>query len=204
MRIRSPLLAVTVLGLLGAVAQAGPQVRLNTSLGAITVELADDKAPKTVENFLAYARDGFYNGTIFHRVIDGFMIQGGGFSADFTQKPTRAPVANEADNGLTNVRGSIAMARTSDPQSATAQFFINVKDNPALDYRSATPQGWGYAVFGKVVDGMETVDKIRKVATGAGGPGGGFSDVPATPVLINTVELIDRPATPAADTAKKP
>ena len=108
MRIRSPLLAVTVLGLLGAVAQAGPQVRLNTSLGAITVELADDKAPKTVENFLAYARDGFYNGTIFHRVIDGFMIQGGGFSADFKQKPTRAPVANEADNGLTNVRGSIA------------------------------------------------------------------------------------------------
>ena len=145
MRIRFPSLAAAALGLIGAVAQAGPQVRLETSLGPITLELAADKAPKTVENFLAYAREDFYNGTIFHRVIDNFMIQGGGFTADFQQKPTRAPVSNEADNGLKNVRGSIAMARTSDPQSATAQFFINVKDNAALDYRAATPQGWGYA-----------------------------------------------------------
>ena len=173
MRIPSPLLVATVLSLTGAVALAGPQVRLDTSLGPIILELADDKAPKTVDNFLAYARDGFYNGTIFHRVIDGFMIQGGGFTADFQQKPTRAPVPNEADNGLKNLRGTIAMARTSDPQSATAQFFINVKDNPALDYRSSTPQGWGYAVFGKVIDGMEAVDKIRQTPTGAGGPAAG-------------------------------
>ncbi|MBL8250412.1 MAG: peptidyl-prolyl cis-trans isomerase [Candidatus Competibacter sp.] len=206
MRIRFPLLAAAALGLIGALAHAGPQVRLDTSLGPITLELAADKAPKTVDNFLAYARAGFYNGTIFHRVIDGFMIQGGGFTADFQQKPTRAPVSNEADNGLKNVRGSIAMARTSDPQSATAQFFINVKDNAALDYRAATPQGWGYAVFGKVIDGMETVDKIRKVATGPGGPGGGFSDVPATPVVIKAVEILSAPtpAPAATDAPKKP
>ena len=194
MRNSSPLLAAAVLGLIGATAQAGPQVRLDTSLGAITVELADDKAPKTVENFLAYAREGFYSGTIFHRVIDGFMIQGGGFTAGFQQKPTRAPIPNEADNGLKNLRGTIAMARTSDPGSATAQFFINVKDNPALDYRASTPQGWGYAVFGKVVEGMDTVDKIRKVATGAGGPGGQFSDVPTKPVVIDAVAILPAPA----------
>ncbi|MGB2682653.1 MAG: peptidylprolyl isomerase [Candidatus Competibacter sp.] len=210
MQIRLPILAAAALSLLGAVAQAGPQVRMETNLGPITLELAADKAPKTVENFLAYAREGFYNGTVFHRVIDGFMIQGGGFTGDFQQKPTRAPVANEADNGLKNLRGSIAMARTSDPQSATAQFFINVKDNAALDYRSATPQGWGYAVFGKVIDGMETVDKIRKVATGSGGPGGGFSDAPTTPVTIKTVEILagstpaPAAAPAAADAPKKP
>ena len=200
MRKPSPLLAAAVLGLVGAVAQAGPQVRLDTSLGTITVELAVDKAPKTADNFLAYAREGFYDGTIFHRVIDGFMIQGGGFTAEFQQKPTRAPIPNEADNGLKNLRGTIAMARTADPQSATAQFFINVKDNPALDYRASTPQGWGYAVFGKVIDGMDTVDKIRKVATGRGGPGGQFSDVPTAPVAINSATVLPA-STPAAPSA---
>ncbi len=204
MRNRSTLLAATVFSLIGAVAQAGPQVRLDTRLGAITVELADDKAPKTVENFLTYAREGFYNGTIFHRVIDGFMIHGGGFTTDFQQKPTRASITNEADNGLKNLRGTIAMARTSDPGSATAQFFINVKDNPALDYRASTPQGWGYAVFGRVVDGMDTVDKIRKVATGTGGPGGRFSDVPTTPVVIDAVEILTAPAPTAPSAPQQP
>ncbi len=204
MRIPSPLLVATALSLTGAVALAGPQVRLDTSLGPIILELADDKAPKTVDNFLAYARDGFYNGTIFHRVIDGFMIQGGGFTADFQQKPTRAPVPNEADNGLKNLRGTIAMARTSDPQSATAQFFINVKDNPALDYRSSTPQGWGYAVFGKVIDGMEAVDKIRQTPTGAGGPGGRFSDVPTNPVIIHSVTILPTSAPPSPAATEQP
>jgi cyclophilin family peptidyl-prolyl cis-trans isomerase len=193
MRKLSSLLTATALGLLCSTALAGTQVRLNTSLGPITLELADDKAPKTVENFLAYAREGFYNDTIFHRVIDGFMIQGGGFTAGFEQKPTRPPVSNEADNGLKNLRGAIAMARTADPHSATAQFFINVKDNAALDYKSSTPQGWGYAVFGKVIDGMEVVDKIRQTPTGAGGPGGRFSDVPATPVILESVTILPAP-----------
>lgn len=183
-------LAAILLGLTSAVALAGTQVRINTNLGPITLELADAKAPKTAENFLTYAREGFYDGTIFHRVIDGFMIQGGGFTADFKQKPTHAPVANEADNGLKNQRGTIAMARTSDPQSATAQFFINVKDNPNLDYRSSTPQGWGYAVFGTVTGGMDIVDKIRQTPTGRGGPGGQFSDVPVTPVVIESVTIL--------------
>lgn len=204
MRIHFSVLAATVFGLTAAMAQAGTQVRLDTTLGPITVELADDKAPKTVENFLGYVRAGFYNSTIFHRVIDGFMIQGGGFTTDFQQKPTRTPVPNEADNGLKNVRGSIAMARTADPQSATAQFFINVKDNSTLDYRSSTPQGWGYAVFGKVVGGMDTVDKIRKTPTGNGGPGGSFSDVPTTPVIINSVEILSSSPAAASEAPKKP
>ena len=195
--------AAILLGLTSAVALAGTQVRINTNLGPITLELADDKAPKTVANFLAYAREGFYNGTIFHRVIDGFMIQGGGFTADFKQKPTHAPVANEADNGLKNQRGAIAMARTSDPQSATAQFFINVNDNPNLDYRSSTPQGWGYAVFGKVTGGMDIVDKIRQTPTGRGGPGGQFSDVPATPVVIESVTILPA-SSPAPISAPEP
>jgi len=197
------LFAAALLGWASSNALAGTQVRLDTSLGPITLELADDKAPKTVENFLAYAREGFYNGTIFHRVIDGFMIQGGGFTADFQQKPTRAPVKNEADNGLKNLRGTVAMARTSDPQSATAQFFINVKDNPALDYRAPDPQGWGYAVFGQVVGSMEIVDKIRQTPTGAGGPGNRFRDVPTMPVIIQSVTVLPAtsPATaPAAAT----
>ena len=187
MRIPSPLLVATALSLTGAVALAGPQVRLDTSLGPIILELADDKAPKTVDNFLAYARDGFYNGTIFHRVIDGFMIQGGGFTADFQQKPTRAPVPNEADNGLKNLRGTIAMARTSDPHSATAQFFINVKDNDFLDHRGPTSQGWGYCVFGRVVAGMDVVDAIAKVPTTARR---GHQDVPVDDVMITKVEII--------------
>jgi len=195
--------AAILLGLTSAVALAGTQVRINTNLGPITLELADDKAPKTVANFLAYAREGFYDGTIFHRVIDGFMIQGGGFTADFKQKPTHAPVANEADNGLKNQRGAIAMARTSDPQSATAQFFINVNDNPNLDYRSSTPQGWGYAVFGKVTGGMDIVDKIRQTPTGRGGPGGQFSDVPATPVVIESVTILPA-SSPAPSSAPEP
>ncbi len=197
------LFAAALLGWASSNALAGTQVRLDTSLGPITLELADDKAPKTVENFLAYAREGFYNGTIFHRVIDGFMIQGGGFTADFQQKPTRAPVKNEADNGLKNLRGTVSMARTSDPQSATAQFFINVKDNPALDYRAPDPQGWGYAVFGQVVGSMEVVDKIRQTPTGAGGPGNRFRDVPTMPVIIQSVTVLPAtsPATaPAAAT----
>ena len=197
------LFAAALLGWASSNALAGTQVRLDTSLGPITLELADDKAPKTVENFLAYAREGFYNGSIFHRVIDGFMIQGGGFTADFQQKPTRAPVKNEADNGLKNLRGTVAMARTSDPQSATAQFFINVKDNPALDYRAPDPQGWGYAVFGQVVGSMEVVDKIRQTPTGAGGPGNRFRDVPTMPVIIQSVTVLPAtsPATaPAAAT----
>jgi cyclophilin family peptidyl-prolyl cis-trans isomerase len=191
---RFSLLTTAMLTLAGSLALAGTQVQLNTSLGPITLELADDQAPKSVANFLTYARDGFYNGTIFHRVIGDFMIQGGGFTTDFQQKPTRAPVPNEANNGLKNLRGTVAMARTSDPNSATAQFFINVKDNPPLDHRSPTPQGWGYAVFGKVVSGMDTVDKIRQVATGAG-------DAPKTPVLIESVTVL--PA-PAAAPAPKP
>lgn len=195
--------AAILLGLTSAVALAGTQVRINTNLGPITLELADDKAPKTVANFLAYAREGFYDGTIFHRVIDGFMIQGGGFTADFKQKPTHVPVANEADNGLKNQRGAIAMARTSDPQSATAQFFINVNDNPNLDYRSSTPQGWGYAVFGKVTGGMDIVDKIRQTPTGRGGPGGQFSDVPATPVVIESVTILPA-SSPAPTSAPEP
>lgn len=199
MRKTALLLALALVGGTSAAALAETRVRLDTNLGAITLELADAQAPKTVANFLAYAREGFYNGTIFHRVIDGFMIQGGGFSADFQQKPTRAPVQNEADNGLKNLRGTVAMARTSDPQSATAQFFINVKDNPALDYSAATPQGWGYAVFGKVVDGMEVVDRIRQTPTGTGGPGQRFSDVPKTPVILQTVTVLA--ATPSAEAA---
>ena len=205
MRKTTLLLAAAILSWASGNALAGTQVRLDTSLGPITLELANDQAPKTVENFLAYAREGFYNGTIFHRVIDGFMIQGGGFTADFQQKPTRAPVKNEADNGLKNRRGAVAMARTSDPQSATAQFFINVKDNPALDYQSSTPQGWGYAVFGQVIGGMEVVDKIRQVPTGAGGSGNQFRDVPTTPVIIRSVTVFPAPPpTPESTTPATP
>ncbi len=147
-----------------AFSQANPKVRLNTSAGDIVLELYPEKAPKTVENFLQYVREQHYDGTIFHRVIDGFMIQGGGFTADFQQKATRAPIALEAANGLKNDRGTIAMARTGNPNSATAQFFINVVNNPMLN--APNPDGYGYAVFGKVVQGMDTVDKIKGVATG--------------------------------------
>ncbi len=177
-----------------------PRVRLTTSMGDIVLELDREKAPKTVENFLNYVQEGFYNGTIFHRVIDGFMVQGGGFTQDFQKKPVHAPVGNEANNGLKNLNGTIAMARTNDPHSATAQFFINVADNGFLDHRSPTPRGWGYAVFGKVVEGMDVVSRIRKTPTGSGGP---FrKDVPRTPVVIEKVTLGD--AAPTASTAVAP
>jgi peptidyl-prolyl cis-trans isomerase A (cyclophilin A)/peptidyl-prolyl cis-trans isomerase B (cyclophilin B) len=166
-----------------------PKVLIKTSLGDITVELYPDKAPKTVENFLAYVNSGFYDGTIFHRVIDNFMIQGGGFTRDLQQKRTRPAIANEAKNGLSNLRGTLAMARTSDPNSATAQFFINVVDNPRLDFTSEQNGAtWGYCVFGKVISGLDVVDKIKGVPTGAQGP---FrSDVPVTPVVIEKMTVI--------------
>jgi peptidyl-prolyl cis-trans isomerase B (cyclophilin B) len=156
-------------------------------MGDIVIELYPDKAPGSVANFLSYVKTGFYDGTIFHRVIDGFMIQGGGFTADFAEKETKASIKNEAGNGLQNTLGTIAMARTSDPHSAAAQFFINVADNAFLNHTADTEQGWGYCVFGKVVEGMETVDKIRQVPTGNRGP---FGDVPQTVVLINKATLI--------------
>jgi len=173
-----------------------PRVLLKTSMGDIVLELDKTKAPVTVDNFLKYVNEGFYNGTIFHRVIDGFMIQGGGYTRDYQKKPTRAPIQNEANNGLKNMRGTIAMARTSDPNSATAQFFINVVNNNFLDFRAPSGQDWGYAVFGQVVEGMDVVDKIRKTPTGAGGP---FPrDVPRTPVVIQSASLISvQPASPA-------
>jgi peptidyl-prolyl cis-trans isomerase B (cyclophilin B) len=159
-----------------------PTVELATSMGSIRIELYPDKAPKTVENFLGYVKSGHYNGTIFHRVIADFMIQGGGFDGAYQQKATRAPITNEADNGLKNDRSTIAMARTGDPNSATAQFFINVKDNDMLNHRSKDQRGWGYCVFGKVVQGMDVVDKIRAVPTGPGGP---FpTDAPQKQVVI--------------------
>ncbi|MEE4192818.1 MAG: peptidylprolyl isomerase [Halieaceae bacterium] len=161
---------------------------LKTNHGDISIELDFEKAPKSSENFLAYAKDGFYNGTIFHRVIDGFMIQGGGFEPGMNQKPTGAPIENEADNGLKNDCYTLAMARTMDPHSATAQFFINVKDNDFLNHSSPTPQGWGYAVFGKVVAGTEVVDAIKGVATGSAG---GHQDVPREDVVIESVEVTD-------------
>jgi cyclophilin family peptidyl-prolyl cis-trans isomerase len=170
---------------------ANPQVEFDTTAGRIRLELYPDAAPKTVANFLDYVKAGHYNGTVFHRVIDGFMIQGGGFTAELWQKPTKAPVVNEAESaskaGLLNVPGTIAMARTSDPHSATAQFFINVNDNKSLNYRSPDPQGIGYTVFGKVVEGQDVVDKIRKVATGNSGM---HQNVPLEPVVIEKAECL--------------
>ena len=163
-------------------------VTLNTTFGAIKLELDAENAPATVANFLAYARDGFYDGTIFHRVIDNFMIQGGGFDTDMRQKPTGDAIENEADNGLKNDFGTIAMARTMDPHSATAQFFINVKDNDFLNHSGKTMQGWGYAVFGKVVDGSDVLDRIRAVETGSRG---GHQDVPVDNVIIESVVVED-------------
>ena len=164
-----------------------PRVRMSTTSGDIVLELNAAQAPNSVKNFLSYVESGFYNGTIFHRVISNFMIQGGGFTKDFKKKPVNAPIKNEADNGLQNSRGSIAMARTGDPHSATGQFFINVVDNHFLDHRSKTSRGWGYAVFGKVIEGMDVVDKIRKEKTKSGGP---FpKDVPQNTVEIKSVTL---------------
>tara|TARA_R110002110_G_scaffold406421_1_gene626213 strand:+ start:4670 stop:5167 length:498 start_codon:yes stop_codon:yes gene_type:complete len=163
-------------------------VIIRTTFGEITVELDAEKAPNTVANFLQYARDGFYDGTIFHRVIDNFMIQGGGFDTDFEQKPVGEPIENEADNGLKNDFGTLAMARTMDPHSATAQFFINVKDNDFLNHSGKNMQGWGYAVFGKVTAGSEVLDKIRAVPTVSRN---GHQDVPKDPVIIESVEIVE-------------
>ena len=162
-------------------------VKMQTNLGTITLELDEVKAPETVKNFLAYVEAGHYDNTIFHRVIDGFMIQGGGFESSMNQKPTREPVKNEADNGLKNDSSTIAMARTNDPHSATAQFFINVSDNDFLNYQAPDAKGWGYCVFGKVVDGMDVVNQIKKVKTGNKGF---HQDVPVEDVVIERVEIV--------------
>ncbi len=181
---------LAILGLLASfnLGAASPQVELKTNMGTITLELYPDKAPQTVENFLHYVKDGFYDGTIFHRVSPNFMIQGGGFTPDFAQKKTRGPVRNEAANGLKNTIGTIAMARTSDPHSATAQFFINVADNGFLDFTSPTQQGHGYCVFGKVVKGLDVVDRIAGAATGPGKPP--HRDVPSKPIVIERAKIL--------------
>jgi cyclophilin family peptidyl-prolyl cis-trans isomerase len=185
------LLAVLALAATAAQAQspaaANPKVALDTSKGKIVIELYADKAPKTVKNFLTYVKAGHYNGTIFHRVIPGFMIQGGGFTADMTEKKTRPPIPNEADNGLQNQRGTLAMARTPDPNSASAQFFINVANNGSLNFRSKTPEGWGYAVFGNVVEGMDVADAIVAVPTTTKGP---YGDVPVQPIVIRKATVV--------------
>ena len=162
-------------------------IKLHTTLGVITLELDHAHAPTTAANFLQYARDGFYEGTLFHRVIPNFMIQGGGLNPDMSQKPGRAPIRNEADNGLKNQTGTVAMARTTDPHSATSQFFINLKDNDFLDHRRPTSQEWGYCVFGQVVDGMDVVKAIAKVATTSRR---GYQDVPVENVIIEQTEVI--------------
>lgn len=187
-------IAIAAIGLVAVVqAQAAnPQVDLDTTAGKIRIELDPTAAPKTVENFLAYVKAKHYDGTQFHRVIPGFMIQGGGFTTDFKQKPTRPPIQNEAEQsskaGLTNVPGTIAMARTGDPNSATAQFFINVNDNKSLNFREPTPQGYGYVVFGKVIEGMDVVSKIATAPTGSGGP---FAkDVPVERVVIKSATVV--------------
>ncbi len=161
-------------------------VTLKTNFGDITLELFADKAPKTVENFLSYVKEGFYDSTIFHRVINGFMIQGGGFTAEMDQKDTKAPVENEANNGVANEMGTIAMARTNDPHSATAQFFINVGNNDFLNFSSETMNGWGYCVFGKVTEGMDVVEKIKTVKTGNYGY---HQDVPVETVVIESAVI---------------
>ncbi|WP_349255310.1 peptidylprolyl isomerase [Spectribacter hydrogenoxidans] len=184
-RLGAGLLAVVV-SLSTHAQETNPMVRMDTSLGEIRIEMFADQAPKTVDNFLTYVRDGFYDGTIFHRVIPGFVIQGGGFTEDFDRKSTRDPIRNEADNGLDNERGTLSMARTSDPNSATSQFFVNLSDNKPLDQG---PGNAGYAVFGRVVAGMEVIDKIAALPTGAAGP---FrQDAPQETALIESAEVIE-------------
>ncbi|MCK0536470.1 peptidylprolyl isomerase [Alcanivorax quisquiliarum] len=179
-----------------------PQVTMETSEGTVVIELHQDKAPVTVANFLQYVDQGHYDGTVFHRVIPRFMIQGGGFTRDYQQKDTLAPITNEANNGLRNLRGTLAMARTSDPHSATSQFFINTVNNPNLDHRGENASGWGYAVFGKVVKGMDVVDRISALPTGRGTLNGmPASDVPNRPVIIRSIaRLAEDDATAAAET----
>lgn len=186
-----PRTLIAVFSLLASfsIGAASPQIEIKTNLGAITLELYPDKAPETVKNFLQYVQDGFYAGTIFHRVIDGFMIQGGGFTQDLTYKPGRGPIKNEASNGLKNETGTVAMARTSDPHSATSQFFINVSNNEFLNYPGR--DGYGYAVFGKVIKGMDVVDRIAKVTTTAKLP---HQNVPVNAVIIESVHVVGAPA----------
>ena len=183
----TPLLMVVMAA--STAAEQTTRVRLETTMGNIVLQLDRQHAPLTVDNFLAYVNDGFYDGTIFHRVIGTFMIQGGGYTADLSRKETRPPIENEADNGLKNTRGSIAMARTRDPHSASAQFFINVEDNATLDHTAPDGRGWGYAVFGQVVGGMDVVDKIRAQATGVKA---GFRDVPKKTITI-THAVVEAP-----------
>jgi peptidyl-prolyl cis-trans isomerase B (cyclophilin B) len=175
-------------------AAANPQVEVKTNMGAFVLELYPENAPGTVQNFLQYVKDGHYNGTIFHRVMPGFMIQGGGFTRQFEEKPTRAAIKNEAGNGLRNGVGMVSMARTADPHSATAQFFINVAENPTLDFKAPTTEGYGYTPFGKVVKGMDVVERITKVPTGPGKPP--HADVPVKPVIIERIRVIEAASAP--------
>ena len=185
-------LAIALLTLVPTLLLANPQVRLETSAGPVTVELYEDKAPLTVANFLKYVDAGFYDGTLFHRVIRGFMIQGGGFDQNGQRKATRAPIQNEADNGLSNERGTLAMARTGNPHSATAQFFVNLVDNDNLDFSGKNARGWGYAVFGKVTDGMPVVDNIASERTTSQRLNGMLArDVPEVPILITRAYRLD-------------
>lgn len=173
---------------ISAANQPNPMIKLTTNMGEITIEMYADKAPETVKNFVSYVESGFFDGLIFHRVIPGFMIQGGGFAPDMNQKETGAPIQNEADNGVKNEIGTIAMARTGDPHSATAQFFINLVDNDFLNHTGKNPQGWGYAVFGKVSEGLDVVESIGKVDTGRVA---GYSDVPVESVIIQSATLVE-------------
>lgn len=199
--VRKVVLALVLVGGLfvcaaASAATSGDRVAFNTSDGRFVVQLYPAKAPKTVANFLRYVREGFYSGTIFHRVVRGFVIQGGGYTVNYRHKPTHPPIPDEAGNGLKNLRGTIAMARTSDPDSATSQFYINLSDNLFLDHRSDTPSGAGYAVFGRVVSGMKTVERIAATPTGPGGPFA--ADVPVHAVVIRSVSIVSAPHKPAA------
>lgn len=185
-----PVLVVSLIACIAEPVSAVTPVRLETSKGVIVLELDEARAPKTVANFVSYVKAGHFDGTVFHRVIPGFVIQGGGFTAELKQKPTQPPIVNEAANGLKNERGTVAMARTADPNSATSQFFINLKHNAFLDHRDSSPEGSGYCVFGKVIEGMAVVDAIAASPTGAGGP---FAkDVPLEPIVIRkaTIETV--------------
>lgn len=178
---------------------ANPKVEFRTTTGTVVIELYPENAPKTVENFLQYVKDGFYEGTIFHRVIPGFMVQGGGFTTNFQQKTTRPAIRNEAGNGLRNAVGTVAMARTRDPHSATAQFFINVAENDSLDFKSPDESGYGYTVFGRVTSGMDTVQKMLQVPTGNTGP---HQNVPRQPIIIERARLLDETSAAKSQKAK--